>query len=202
MPEQPALTVHSKENTMKNYKGLLFMMIVAVSVWACAGTAPKEELNVQRTNVLSMTATVEKIDLQKRRVTLRNAEGTVRTLQVSKKAVNLPQVRVGDKVMLDYIESLAVRMAQPGEVRDEVKGVIGRAKPGDKPGYVEEIETTVTATILDLDKVKETATLKGPDGDIVVVKVQDPSNFDKVKIGDTIVITYTEALAIAVRSVQ
>jgi hypothetical protein len=41
--------------------------------------------------------------------------------------------------------------------------------------------------------------LKGPDGDIVVVKVQDPSNMDKVKVGDTIVITYTEALAIAVR---
>lgn len=187
---------------MRNYKGLLLMMMVAVSVWACAETVPKKELNVERANVVSMAATVEKIDLQKRMVTLRNSEGTVRTFRVGKEAVNLPQVRVGDKVMLDYIESLAVRMAKPGEVRDEVKGVIGRAKPGDKPGYVEEIETTVTATILDLDKVKETATLKGPDGDIVVVKVQDPANFDKVKVGDTIVITYTEALAIAVRSVQ
>jgi hypothetical protein len=60
----------------------------------------------------------------------------------------------------------------------------------------------VTATILNLDKTKETVTLKGPDGDVVVVKVQDPANLDKVKVGDTIVITYTEALAIAVQTVK
>ena len=160
---------------------------------------PKKELNVERANVVSVTATVEKVDLTKRIVTIRGPEGNVRKIHVGKEVVNLPQVRVGDKVTLDYVESLAVRMAKPGEVKDEVKGMVGRAKPGNKPGYVEETEITVTATILDLDKVKETAMLKGPDGDVVVVKVQDPANLDKVKVGDTIVITYTEALAIAVK---
>jgi Cu/Ag efflux protein CusF len=184
---------------MKNCKGVLLALVVAVSLCACAETAPKKELNVERSSVESVTATVEKVDLTKRIVTIRGPEGNLRKVHVGKEVVNLPQVRVGDKVTLDYIESLAVRMAKPGEVRDEVKGMVGRAKPGDKPGYVEGTETTVTATILELDKVRETAMLKGPDGDIVVVKVQDPSNMDKVKVGDTIVITYTEALAIAVR---
>lgn len=183
---------------MRHYKRLLLVLVLIFSVWGCA-EAPKKELNVDRSNVVSMTATVEKIDLQKRLVTVRGSEGNLRTIHAGKEVVNLPQVRVGDKVTLDYVESLAVRMAQPGEVRSEVKGVVGRAKPGDKPGYVEEVETTVTATILALDKVKETATLKGPDGDVVVVKVQDPANLEKVKVGDTIVITYTEAMAISVR---
>jgi hypothetical protein len=116
--------------------------------------------------------------------------------------VNLPQVRVGDKVAVDYYESFAVRMAKPGEVRDEVKGMVGLAKPGEKPGYVEAAETTVTAAILDIDKTRETVALKGPDGDVVAVKVANPANLDKVKVGDTIVITYTEALAIAVRTVK
>jgi len=187
---------------MQNYKGMLLALVVAVSLGACAETTPKKELNVERANVVSVTATVDKIDLKKRMVTIRGSEGTVRTLHVGEEAVNLPQVRVGDKVTLDYIESLAVRMAKPGEVKAEVKGLVGKAKPGEKPGYVEETETTITATILDLDKVKETATLKAPDGEVVVVKVQDPANLNKVKVGDTIVITYTEALAIAVRTVQ
>lgn len=39
-------------------------------------------------------------------------------------------------------------------------------------------------------------------GNVIVIKVQDPANLEKVKIGDTIVITYTEALAIAVRPVK
>ncbi len=187
---------------MRNYKGLFLMMVVAVSLCACAATPPKKELDVKKANVMSMTATVEKVDLKKRMVTIRGSEGKVRTVHVGEEVVNLPQVRVGDKVMVDYVESLAVRMAKPGEVRDEVKGVVGRAKPGDKPGYVEGTETTMTAVILDLDKVQETATLKGADGEVVVVKVQDPANLEKVKVGDTIVITYTEALAIAVRTVQ
>lgn len=187
---------------MQNYKAMVLMLVAALSLWACAKPAPVEELNVKRSNVTSMTATVEKIDLKKRMVTVRGSEGDVRKVHVGKEVVNLPQVRVGDKVAVDYYESFAVRMAKPGEVRDEVRGMVGRAKPGEKPEYVEESETTVTATILDLDKAREAVTLKGSDGDVVVVQVADPANLDKVKVGDTIVITYTEALAIAVRTVK
>jgi len=40
--------------------------------------------------------------------------------------------------------------------------------------------------------------LKGPEGKTVIVKVEDPNNLDKVKVGDELMITYTEALAISV----
>ena len=192
-----------REKSMNKRIGLILMIALSLNIGACTSTTPpKEELKVERSNVVTVSVTVEKIDLQKRMVTLRGPEGNLRTLHVGKEVVNLPQVRVGDKVEIDYAETLAVRMAEPGEVRNEVKAVVGKAKPGQKPGYVEETETTVTATILALDKVKETATLKLVDGNMVVVQVQDPANFDKVKVGDTIVITYTNGLAIAVRSAK
>jgi hypothetical protein len=192
-----------REKSMNKRIGLILMIALSLNIGACTSTTPpKEELKVERSNVVTVSVTVEKIDLQKRMVTLRGPEGNLRTLHVGKEVVNLPQVRVGDKVEIDYAETLAVRMAEPGEVRNEVKAVVGKAKPGQKPGYVEETETTVTATILALDKVKETATLKLADGNMVVVQVQDPANFDKVKVGDTIVITYTNGLAIAVRSAK
>ena len=41
-------------------------------------------------------------------------------------------------------------------------------------------------------------TLKGPEGNVVRVKVMDPKNLEKVKVGDKLFITYTEALAISV----
>lgn len=192
-----------REKSMNKWIGLTLMIALSWNIGACTSTTtPKEELKVERSNVVTVSVTVEKIDLQKRMVTLRDPEGNLRTLHVGKEVVNLPQVRVGDKVEIDYAETLAVRMAEPGEVRNEVKAVVGKAKPGQKPGYVEETETTVTATILALDKVKETATLKLADGNVVVAQVQDPANLDKVKVGDTIVITYTNGLAIAVRSAK
>ncbi|MBV5318574.1 MAG: hypothetical protein JZU50_12285 [Desulfobulbaceae bacterium] len=185
---------------MKKHLGVLLTLTLSLNVWACTNSAPKQALNVERTNVVSATATVEKIDMKKRLVTIRGSEGNVMTIHAGEEVVNLPQVRVGDKIELDYVQSLAVRMAKPGEVRNETAEMMTRAKPGNKPGVAEMIETTVTATILALDKVQGTATLKMPDGEVTVVKVQDPANFDKVKVGETIVITYTEAVALSVRA--
>ncbi len=184
---------------MKKTFGMLLALVLSLNVWGCSTAPPKQELDVARANVVSATATVEKIDLKKRLVTIRGTEGNAMTIHVGEEVVNLSQVRVGDKIEVDYVQSLAVRMAKPGEVRNETAEMMTRAKPGSKPGVAELIETTVTAIILGLDRVNETATLKLPDGEIMVVKVQDPANFDKVKVGDTIVITYTEAVAISVR---
>lgn len=184
---------------MKKAFGMLLALVLALNIWGCTSATPKQPLNVARANVVSATATVEKIDLKKRLVTIRSTEGNAMTIQAGNEVVNLPQVRVGDKIEIDYVQSLAVRMAQPGEVRNETAEMMTRAKPGNKPGAAELIETTVTATIMGLDRVNETATLKLPNAEMLVVKVQDSANFDKVKVGDTIVITYTEAVAISVR---
>jgi hypothetical protein len=53
-----------------------------------------------------------------------------------------------------------------------------------------------------IDKQKNTITLKGPEGKLTTVKVQDPTNLEKVKVGDELMITYTEALAISVEHVK
>ena len=78
--------------------------------------------------------------------------------------VNLPQVRVGDEVVLAYVNAVSVRMAKSGEFWDESVKEIAQAIPGTKPGAFEVNETKVTATIEDIDKTLETASLRMPDG--------------------------------------
>jgi Cu/Ag efflux protein CusF len=56
---------------------------------------------------------------------------------------------------------------------------------------------TVTATIEDISPKKTYVTLKGPEGKTMDVKVRDPKNLEGVKVGDKVVITYTQAFAIA-----
>ena len=80
--------------------------------------------------------------------------------------------------------------------------VVERAKPGEKPGGVVAGEVTVTATIEAIDKKAQTATLKGPNGRSITVKAQDPKNLERVKVGDEVVITYTEAVAISVTAAK
>jgi plasmid maintenance system killer protein len=57
---------------------------------------------------------------------------------------------------------------------------------------------TVTATIEAIDAKKNRVTLKGPEGKTQEIKVKDPKNLVNVKVGDQVVLTYTEALAISV----
>ena len=79
---------------------------------------------------------------------------------------------------------------------------MSRAKKGEMPGGIKGTETTVNATITAIDKKAKTATLKGEDGKSVTVTPRDPKNLEKVKVGDRLVFTKLEAVAIFVEEAE
>ena len=155
---------------------------------------------IKKERTSTVTATVQALDLEKRVVTLKGPKGNIFDVKVGPQAKNLKQVQVGDEVVITYYESVAYRLLKPGEtpVPTTQTDVVETAKEGAKPAGVAGSQTTHTATIEALDLKAQTATLKGPDGKSVTVKAQDPKNLESVKVGDEVVITYTEALAISV----
>jgi hypothetical protein len=166
--------------------------------------ATEKPLSVKKEQLVTATATVEAIDLQKRVVTLKGPNGNVFDVTVGKEARNLPQVKVGDLVKVKYYESIALRLVKPGEGVAGIQEteVLGRAKKGEKPGGLTASEVTLTATITAIDKKKHMVTLKGPEGKSVTVKAENPKNLAKVKVGDEVEVTYTEALAISVEEAK
>jgi len=185
---------------MQKYMRMLMIALVTANLWGCA--EPKKDLRIEKSGMVSVTATVKAVDLQTRMVTLQAPNGKTFTLHAGKEVINLPQVKAGDEVVAVYSEALAVRMAKPGEVRDETTQRIGRATPGSKPGAFETIERTITADVKDIDKTNKTVSLGMPDGGVLIVKVQDPANLEKVKAGDNIVITYTEAFVVSIEKAK
>lgn len=184
---------------------VVLMLSLATGVFAQAtqGAAPSAPTGVVREREAVMTATVVAIDLKQRIVTLKGENGEIRDIKVGEEAVNLPQVKVGDLVTVKFYESIAVEMIKPGTVAGagETSAIV-RAKPGEMPGGMAARQVSVTATIMAIDKQKSTITLKGPEGKPATVKVLDPANLEKVKVGDELMITYTEALAISVEHVK
>ena len=150
--------------------------------------------------VVSVAATVVKVDQKARVVTLRKADGEVVDVQVGDEVKNLPQVKKGDQVVATYYESIALTLRKPGEATPgiETADTVGRAKPGEKPAGLAASQTTVTATVVGLNKKKGTLTLKGPRGKTVTVTARDPKRLEPVKVGDLIEAVYTEAIAISV----
>ncbi len=189
-------------------KGLIAVAAVVLVLSLATGAFSQTAQGAAPTGVVKemeavMTATVVAIDLQKRIVSLKGPDGEIRDIKVGEEAVNLPQVKVGDIVTVRFYESIAVEVIKPGTaVAAGETAAIVRAKPGEMPGGMAARQVSVTATITAIDKQKSNMTLKGPEGKLNVVKVQDPANLEKVKVGDELMITYTEALAISVEHVK
>jgi hypothetical protein len=73
------------------------------------------------------------------------------------------------------------------------------APKGQKPAGARIEVVDVSATIQAIDKTKRTMTLKGPLGNSIAVKVhKSVAAFDELKVGDSIHVCHTEALAVSV----
>jgi len=155
-----------------------------------------------RQQAITVFATVDKIDLKTRHVTLVLPDGSKETVVVGEQARNLDQVQRGDQVAATYYQSIAFQVLAPGAEKEAgiaAGEAAARAKLGEKPGGVAARTITMVAEIVKLDRAGQQAVLRGPEGNLVTVDVQNPENFDKVKVGDTVEITATEAFAIDVQ---
>jgi hypothetical protein len=177
---------------------------LGVLLLACASTnetsnAPPPS-GVISEGAVSMTATVEKVDAAKRLVTLRTPDGKVTELAVSEAVKNLPQVKKGDEVVVQYYESLAYEVKKPGTATPGTAGgqQLATAKPGEMPAGAVARTVEITTTIAGIDKSKGTVTLQDASGNLTPIKVRDPSKLDAVRVGDLVTITYSQAVAVSV----
>ena len=91
-------------------------------------------------------------------------------------------------------------MAKPGQ-EASASATAMRAPAGAKPGAGVAQEVTATVKIAALDLVTHTVSFTDPDGLAQTIAVQDPKMrgfIERLKVGDEVAVTYTEALAISV----
>jgi hypothetical protein len=152
--------------------------------------------------VRSVTATVAEIDYTSRHATLKMPDGSMVPIAVSEAAYNFDQVKVGDLVDISLTQSVAVKLEKDsgGEAGVSTSSGIERAPKGEKPKGTVYNYIDVRAKVLAVDYKTRTVTLSGPDGKVSPVVVDaSVQNFENVKVGDMVVVRYTEAVAISVR---
>ena len=154
--------------------------------------------SVEESRMVSTMATVEALDQKTRTITLRGPHGDTSSFKVDDRVKNLDQVKVGDQVVVDYYESLAIQVVKPESAVSGKEMVVDTAEPGEKPGGVAAQKTTMVATIEAIDYSAPSITLRGSDGNVTTVRVRHPERLKLVKVGDTLKITYSQALAVSV----
>jgi len=156
-----------------------------------------------RDSMLSSTsAIVEALDQESRMITLRGPTGTRMSFKVGDRVKNLHKIKVGDRVVVDYYESLAIQVVKPGTTGDQRETVVDSAEPGEKPAGAVVEKTTLVATIEQIDRSVPSITLRDQDGNLCTVRVRHPERLSLVKVGDTLRITYVQAVAVSVEPAQ
>jgi hypothetical protein len=151
--------------------------------------------NPTKTRTVHATVMVTAIDKDARELTVKKPGGEKQTFQVPSDVTAFDKLKVGDKIDVDYGESLAVSMLPPGSKPSmssrsaRVPGASGK-------------ETTVSAEIVSVDPATNHVTLKGPKGNLQTLAVQDPSmqaRLPNLKPGQVVQFTYTEATIVTIQ---
>jgi Cu/Ag efflux protein CusF len=148
---------------------------------------------------IRVSASVEAIDKASRMVTLKGPEGNVFAVQAGPDVKNFDQIKVGDFVVVRYVEALTLELKKGGGgIRERVESEGGAAaKPGERPAGATTRQVTVVADVIAVDAKKQSVRLRGPQRTIDL-KVRDPEQFKLIKVGDQIEARFTEALAVSV----
>ena len=149
--------------------------------------------------VAQVSASVEAVDYAKRVVTLKRSAGDIVTLPVGPEVRNFDQIRVGDLVVVRYLEALALELKKGGTAKRERtdRDLTERAEPGERPARVDAHQVHVVADVIAILPQSQTVRLRGPTR-VVDLQVYDPEQFRLVAVGDQVEATYIEAVAISV----
>ena len=174
---------------------LLAVILTASVAWAqTTPTRSKEKL-------VSIVAKVEAINMATREVTVKGPQGNSVTFTVDKRVSRLNEIAVGDDIVADYYVSLAAELRAPTAAEKAAPVVVltetAKAPADTQPaaGALRIIRAVVT--VEGLDRPTKSLTIAGPNGNMATVQVEDVAALSKLRLGDTLIVTYTEALAVS-----
>lgn len=187
---------------MKTIKHLFVAALLLATTAVLAGT---EEAKLDRpsfaaSQTMVVSAVVEAIDHETRVVTVRKPDGEAITFTASEEARNLDQVSVGDVLVAEYVESVTIDViANDGMEADAAEAsAMARTKEGEMPGVAAMDSLVIISTVEEINVEKNTFKLKGPDGVVEEFVARNPQNLKRAMVGDLVVMTVTEAVAITV----
>ena len=169
-----------------------------VAAQATAPTVPAAKGMVADVKV---TGEVTDVDRVNRLLAVKGPNGGINVYSVGPQVKRFDEIKVGDRIVVEYTAAVAVALRKGGEdMREKVEAESGAiAPPSQPPGATAMRRTTIVANVEKVDRAKSIATLRGPKGRVADVKVEDPAVLKEIKTGDKLVAVIYESAAISVR---
>lgn len=180
---------------MKSALALALVLAAFLSVQTVSSAQPAGAQGV----VAQVTAKIIAIDPDSRTVTLQDAQGNVDSYKIGPSVTRFDALKVGDTVTFRYQESVAYEITKPGAAAGASQPVTVTPSSGAKPGGTISRTLTALVTIEAIDPAVPSVTVKTQEGHTVTMLVNNKANLTGLKVGDSVQITYSQALTISVQ---
>lgn len=178
---------------------LVAALVVSLSLQAGDPAAKVEKPSISATQKVHVTTVIDAIDREARTVTLKGPQGNTRTLQAREDSHNIDKLEVGDQVDVEFIQHMSIEVFE-NDGSEPSAGVLAAEatnKEGETPAVMAVESVVTTAIVEDINIEANTFKLRWPTGDILEYEAQNPENLKKAAVGDLVVTTYTEAVALS-----
>ena len=164
---------------------------------ALAGTAGAQVSKTLTGEMKTVTVSVEAIERASREVTVKKPDGNYEVFYAPNTMKRFDTLKIGDKITATYYENLILRLKQPGEKSDEKDQAAVVPAAGGRAGATVSHQQTITATITAIDQTVPSITFSGPHNWTYSSRVEDRKALAKVKVGDKVELTWTEAMLLS-----
>ena len=188
-------------------KSKLFFTLIAIVFLAINSSAqendnlsPREKLTLE-----SMQGTVTALNKETREITLMGTDGSLATITASEAVERFDEIMVNDIIVFDSWTYMMAEFRAPTAAELEEPIVMlaeaGVAPEGIDPGAAIGAIVKAVVTIEALNRPFMLATVQGPLGNFLTIQMEDEDLIQKLRIGQVLILTYAEAIAISLEKV-
>jgi hypothetical protein len=181
----------------------------AVLLAGCAGSKSEQLVEMKPTGqpgeaigtrTTKVAVTVKAIDAAKRTLTVVGPDGSTETFKVPPEVKRFGEIAAGDRIVVEINQGLLLQYQAPGTpALEPAAAVVGAVAPGTStPGAAVAGGVQGTVTIVGIDGGQRVVTFQDPDGNQYKVKADPQIALEKLKVGDRLMATYVESLAMGI----
>ncbi len=178
----------------------LFGTLAVLGVVLLLAAPASAQIKTLTGETITKTATIEAINVGTRELTVKGPDGNYVTFVASPEVKRFDALKVGDTITAKYYENLVIRLKLPGEKDVDTSTAGAAPAAGARPGATVAEQRTITVTITQIDPKVPSITFKGPNNWTYSSRVEDKKALAKVKVGDKLDLTWTQAVLVSVEA--
>ena len=184
---------------------LILLVITLMTVNVYAQENQDRRSSREKWDQVTMQGTVTAIVADTRELTLMGTNGGLTTIIAGETVERFDEIAVNDVLKFEYYTYMKAEFREPTseEIAEPlvVMAEAGKAPEGMDPAAVVGAVVKAIVSIEVLNRPNMTATVKGPRGNYVTIQMEDETLIKELKIGEVLILTYAEAVAVSLEKV-